>query len=139
MPAGQRYSLDEHARRRALILANGQKGVLSIAWLGDLLAVTIRPSPDWVHLVVDPDECEEEFGPYHISIAQRELVTQADEEALRERWNGAEVVLWMNWVSHRSGYQELAYGDIVCSDAVIQRLHFHPSAWYMDRPLHVSG
>ena len=139
MPAGQRYSWDEHARRCALILADGQKGVLSLEWLGDLLALTIRPSPEWLHLVVDPDECEAEYGPYHVSIAQRELVTQGDEEVLRKRWDGAEVVLQMHSISSYSGYQELAYNDPVCADDVIQRLHFHPDAWYRGRALHVSG
>ena len=139
MPAGLRFSWDEHARRATLILAHGQPCILALEWLGDLLALTIHPSPGWVHLVLDPDECVKEYGPYHISIAQRALVTQSDENVLRRRWNGVEVVLHMHSVSPYTGYQELAYVDPICQDDVIDRLHFHPLACYKERALHVSG
>ena len=133
-----RFADDEATRRRAQIIEAGQPVRLEVRVLdGALLALVVHPLAGFVHLVQDPDDCIRDFGAYHISIAQVELVTAADLAVLRARYDNTEVMLPIRAVLG-DGYMELGDGPL-SMDPSIRDLHDHPEPWYRDRTLHISG
>ena len=133
-----RFADDEAIRRKAQIVEVGQPARLEVCVLdGALVALVVHPLEGFIHLVQDPEECIAAYGPYHISIAQVELVTEETLAELSARWDGMEVVLPICNVRNE-GYMEL--GECPLSrDPVIRALHDHKEDWYRDRTLHISG
>ena len=83
-----RFDNAEHELRKQRILSDGQPVRLRVDWLDDLLAVVLEPEAAFVHLVTDWRASVEAFGAYHVSLAQRGVVTEQDVDELRARWDG---------------------------------------------------
>ncbi len=132
-----RFDSAEHELRKQRILSDGQPVRLRVDWLDDLLAVVLEPEAAFVHLVTDWRASVEAFGPYHVSLAQRGVVTEQDVDELRGRWDGQRLDLCIQFVSDHTGYMELGPIDPLLLDPTIQRLH--AAGWYRDRELHISG
>ncbi len=118
-------------------MEHGQPVALRMARLGDLFAIVLEPRNRFIHLVQDPEACVEAFGPYHISVCQMDLVSDAELAELKARWDGIQLTLPISCV-RRDGYMELADGPLT-QDQTLHRLHFHPQAWYGSRAWHISG
>ena len=135
-----RFTEDIASRRKDLICWLGQPVRVSVeVWPGaegGLVVLSLTPLEGFIHLVADPEACIREYGPYHISICQRALVSQAELDELRQAWDGIEIVLPIYWVSGE-GCMELDTCPL--TDGLVRELHYHPEAWYNDRPFHISG
>ena len=118
-------------------MEHGQPVVLRMACLGDLFAIVLEPEDNFIHLVQDPEACVGAFGPYHISICQMDLVSDAEVAILKTRWDGIRLTLPISCV-RRDGYMELAESPLT-RDQTLHHLHFHPQAWYSSRAWHISG
>ena len=103
---------------------------------GGLLVLALTPLHGFVHLVTDPEACVREYGPYHICICQRALVSQAELDELRQAWDGNETTLPISWVSG-DGCMEL--DNCPLTEGLVRELHDQPDAWYNDQPFHISG
>lgn len=135
-----RFADEEAHRRKWQIRSHGQPVRLSVETMsGDdgLVAITLTPLEGFVHLVQDPERCIREYGPYHVSVCQRSLVSDDAMDQLWQRWNDVETVLPIDWVSGE-GCMELGKCPLT-DDPLIRDLHYHPEAWYYDRPFHISG
>ena len=137
---GVRFPDATAAHRKALICWLGQPVRIRVevlpGWDG-LVAHTLRPLEGFIHLVADPEACVREYGPYHLSICQRALVSDSEMEELRRAWDGLEITLP---VSHVSGEGCMELGSCpLTEDVLIRELHHHQDAWYRDRPFHISG
>ena len=130
-----RFEYDEAWMLKQSILLVGQPVRLQVAWWHDLLVIECEPMPAFVHLVRNVDFCIQEYGKYHISVAQWPVATQDDFNALYRAWNGVVVQLPIKYVSNE-GYLELDDCPLVhdCSP-----IHYRPEAWYSDRALHISA
>ena len=135
-----RFTEDIARQRKDLIRFLGQPVSVKVeVWPGEeggLLVLALTPLEGFIHLVADPDDCISEFGPYHISICQRALVSQAELDELHAAWDGVETALPITWV-YSEGYMELDTCPL--TDGLVSELHYHPEAWYTDRSLHISG
>ena len=135
-----RLPADIASHRKDLICWIGQPVRVKVeTWPGEeggLVVLALTPLHGFVHLVTDPEACVREYGPYHISICQRALVSQAELDELRQAWDDVEITLHISWVSG-DGCMELDAGPL--TEGLIRELHDHPEAWYNDRPLHISG
>ena len=135
-----RFTEDIASHRKDLICLLGQPVRVKVevwpAAEGGLVVLSLTPLEGFIHLVADPDDCIREFGPYHVSICQRELVSQSELDELREALDGIEETLPISWVSG-DGCMELA--DCPLTEGLIHELHYQPDAWYHARPLHISG
>ena len=98
--------------------------------------LSLTPLEGFIHLVADPDDCIREYGPYHISLCQRELVSQSELDQLHAAWDGTETTLPVSWVSG-DGCMELDTCPL--TEGLVRELHDHPEAWYHALPLHISG
>ena len=128
------------AHCKKLICWLGQPVRIRVEVLGGwdgLVALTLTPLEGFIHLVADPEDCIREYGPYHVSICQRALVSDAKMEQLRQAWDGLEMTLTISYVSGE-GCMELGSCPLT-EDRLIRELHCHRDAWYHDRPLHISG
>ena len=136
--AGIRFNDDESAKRMALMCEHGQPVLLKIEVLNENRVVVVtKPQAGFIHLVQDPQACLDEYGEYHISICQRELVTHDMLHELRSRWGGVAVTLPIQRVG---GWACMDIAECpLTQDGLIQRLHGHNDAWYKDRPFHISG
>ena len=136
--AGIRFDDEASAKRKALMCQQGQPVLLKIEMLnGSLVVVVTEPQDGFIHLVQDPQACLDEYGEYHMSICQRELVTNVMLHELRSRWDGVAVTLPIQRVG---GWACVETAECpLTQDHLIQRLHGHNDAWYKDRPHHISG
>jgi hypothetical protein len=134
--AGVRFSEERAWRRKDLICWLGQPVHVNVETWGDLVVLALTPLEGFIHLVADPEACIREFGAYHISICQKELVSQSNLDELCKTWSGLETVVQVSYVSGE-GCMEI--GGPLAENRLINELHFQPGAWYMERPLHISG
>ena len=137
---GIRFSEERAWRRKDLICWLGQPVRVDVeTWPGQeggLVVLTLTPLEGFIHLVADPEACIREFGAYHISICQRELVSQSNLDELCKTWSGLETVVQVSYVSGE-GCMEI--GGTLAANRLINELHYQPGAWYRERPLHISG
>ena len=134
--AGIRFSEERARRRKDLICWLGQPVRVDVETWGDLVVLALTPLEGFIHLVADPEACIREFGAYHISICQRELVSQSNLDELCKTWSGLETVVQVSYVSGE-GCMEI--GGTLAANRLINELHYQPGAWYTERPLHISG
>jgi hypothetical protein len=133
----QRFDEDEAALRKTSIIRDGQPARLSVAWLDDLLILAIEPRAGFIHLVRNVQECLREYGPYHISICQRDVVSDKDLEQIRSIFHEVECILPISCV-RSEGFMEI-HDSFFARHGIVRRLHDQPAAWYRSRSLHVSG
>jgi hypothetical protein len=132
-----RFSEESARRRKDLICWLGQPVRIDVeTWPGGLVVLTLTPLEGFIHLVADPAACIREYGSYHVSICQRELVSQSELDELCKTWGGLEIVIP---VSHVSGEGCMEIGGPLAENRLIRELHHQPGAWYTERPLHISG
>ena len=131
-----RFSEESARRRKDMICWLGQPVRIDVEAWGDLVVLALTPLEGFIHLVADPEACIREFGAYHISICQRELVSQSKLDELCKTWGGLEIVIP---VSHVSGEGCMEIGGTLAENRLIRELHHQPGAWYTERPLHISG
>ena len=127
--------------RKVLIRFLGQPVRISVeVWPGQddgLVVLVLTPLEGFIHLVTNSEACIDEYGPYHVSICQKTLVSDSNLDELRNVWHGLEVTLPISWVSGE-GCMELDTCPLT-EDRLIYELHHHEDAWYKDRPFHISG
>ena len=133
---GIRFSEERAWRRKDLICWLGQPVRIDVETRGGLVVLTLTPLEGFIHLVVDPAACIREYGSYHVSICQRELVSQSELDELCKTWGGLEIVIP---VSHVSGEGCMEIGGPLAENRLIRELHYQHGAWYTERPLHISG
>jgi len=133
----ERFDAHEADMRKTSIIKDGQPVRLHVAWLRDLLVLSIEPRAGFIHLVRNVEDCIRAFGPYHISICQRDLVSDNDLELMRALFHETECILPISYVGSE-GYMEVQE-CIFAHHGVVRRLHDQPGAWYRDRSLHISG
>ena len=104
-------------------------------WWGRLLVVVCEPLDRFVHLVANPEECIEACGQYHISVAQWQIATENDFDALTARWGGRRVQLNVELVSGEACL-ELAPSPLV---EPVRAMHERPDACYAGRSSHISA
>jgi len=135
-----RFSEESARRRKDLICWLGQPVRIDVeTWPGQeggLVVLTLTPLEGFIHLVADPAACIREYGSYHVSTCQRELVSQSELDELCKTWGGLEIVIP---VSHVSGEGCMEIGGPLAANKLIRELHHQPGAWYTERPLHISG
>ena len=108
-------------------------------WRGcRLLALVVEPPAGFRHFVANPQECVENFGPYHVSLCQAELATTDDVARLEAAFEGHAWTLPTTYVGNTTGYQELG-ACAATQHPVVRRLHEHPEAIYGGTALHISG
>ena len=136
--AGIRFNDEASAKRMALMCEHGQPVLLTIEVLNESLVVVVtKPQAGFIHLVQDPQACLDEYGEYHTSICQRELVTHDLLHELRSRWDGVAVTLPIQRVG---GWACMDIAECPLTQVgLIQRLHGHSDDGYKDRPFHISG
>ena len=89
-----RFDASDSEDYKRAIVRDGQPVKTKILVLNStLLAVVLEPLPGFVHLVRNPQECIDAYGPYHISICQLDIVSNIEVLELEARWNDREVVL----------------------------------------------
>ena len=120
-----RFDEDIASHRKDLICFLGQPVRVSVeVWPGTeggLVVLSLTPLEGFIHLVADPDDCIREFGPYHVSICQRELVSQSELDELREALDGIEETLPISWVS---GDCCMELADCPLTEGLIHELHY---------------
>ena len=134
--ADMRFDDEESAKRMALMCQQGQPVLLKTEVLNESLVVVVtKPQDGFIHLVQDPQACLDEYGEYHMSICQRELVTHDMLHELRSRWDGVAVTLPIQRVG---GWACMEIAECpLTQDHMIQRRHGHKDAWYKDRPFFI--
>ena len=115
--------------RKQMLQRSGQLVRLTVAWWRDLLVIECEALPGFVHLVSNVDECINAFGKYHISVAQYPVATQEDYDTLRCAWDGASILLLVDYVPG-DGCLELGDCQLVRDCRLV---HDRPDAWYNDR------
>ena len=100
-----------------------------------MLVVVCEPLDRFVHLVANPEECIEAYGQYHISVAQWQIATENDFDALTARWGGRRVQLNVELVSGEACL-ELAPSPLV---EQVRAMHERPDACYAGRSIHISA
>jgi hypothetical protein len=130
----QRFSPGTHRRRAWRIKRYGQPAKLEVDLLDGIVVVLVKPRRGFTHLVKDWRACVHNFGEYHISIVERELISDDEFEVLKAALHGRSVRLRIDYVAD-GGYMELSKTD---------RLHtilreFHSRGCYSARELHISG
>ena len=132
-----RFSEESARRRKDMICWPGQPVRIDVETWGDLVVLALTPLEGFIHLVADPEACIREYGSYHISLCQRELVSQSELDELCKTWSGLEIAIPISYVSGE-GCMELGTCPLA-ENRLIRELHHQPDAWYYDRPLHLSG
>ena len=136
-----RFSRESAQHRKDLICWLGQPVRITVETLpgqdGGLVVLALTPLEGFIHLVADPADCIKQYGPYHVSLCQKALVSQSDLDELREAWDGQEVTLPISCV-RGEGCMELDACPLTESK-LIRTMHDQPDAWYKDRTFQISG
>ena len=82
-----RFSRESAQHRKDLICWLGQPVRITVETLpgqdGGLVVLALTPLEGFIHLVADPADCIKQYGPYHVSLCQKALVSQSDLDELR--------------------------------------------------------